>query len=89
MLNRRRVLIVSGGPARMSWAATLANHPEKFQVTPIEREQHVGRQAISAALDADRYGAEFFNYDVQCGSEIFAHTLRFFKMMTCEATKAK
>jgi hypothetical protein len=89
MSRPKRVLIVGGGAAGMSCAATLANHPEKFQVTLIESQPFTGGQATSAPLESERYGSDFLNDGVQGGSEIFAHTFRFFKMMGYEATEVK
>jgi len=89
MSRPKRILIVGGGAAGMSCAATLANHPSKFDVTLIERESYVGGQATSASLDPARYGTDFLNDGVQGGSEIFAHTFRYFKMMGYEATEVK
>jgi len=89
MASPKRVLIVGGGAAGMSCAATLANHPDKFQITLIEREEHTGGQATSTSINSDRYGADFLNDGVQGGSEIFAHTFRFFKMMGYEAKQVE
>lgn len=89
MSRPKRILIVGGGAAGMSCAATLANHPSKFHVTLLERESYVGGQATSASLDPSRYGADFLNDGVQGGSEIFVHTFRYFKMMGYEATEVK
>ena len=89
MSEPKRVLIVGGGAAGMSCAATLANHPDKFQVTLIESQPFTGGQATSASLDPKHYGAGFLNDGVQGGSEIFAHTFRYFKMMGYEATEVK
>jgi NAD(P)-binding Rossmann-like domain len=84
MSSKKRILIVGGGAAGMSCAATLSNHPSQFTITLIEREQVVGGQATSASLDSERYGADFLNDGVQGGSEIFAHTFRFFRQMGYE-----
>ena len=85
----KRVLIVGGGAAGMSCAATLANHQSKFTVTLLERDPHLGGQATSISLPPVPYGASFLNDGVQGGSAIFAHTFRYFKMMGYEATEVK
>jgi hypothetical protein len=53
-----------------SCAATLANHPEKFKVTVLERADVVGGQATSIPLDEDKYGASWMNNGVQGGSKV-------------------
>ncbi|KAF7540513.1 hypothetical protein G7Z17_g12192 [Cylindrodendrum hubeiense] len=62
-----------------SCAATLANHPDKFKVTVLEKCNVVGGQATSIPLDEQKYGAAWMNNGVQGGSPIFKHTFRFFK----------
>jgi hypothetical protein len=84
MTSKKRVLIVGGGAAGMSCAATLSNHSSQFTITIIEREKVVGGQATSASLNSERYGADFLNDGVQGGSVIFAHTFRFFRQMGYE-----
>jgi hypothetical protein len=84
MSSKKRIVIVGGGAAGMSCAATLSNHPAQFAVTVIEREQVVGGQATSASIDSERYGANFLNDGVQGGSEIFALTFRYFRQMGYE-----
>jgi hypothetical protein len=51
-----------------SCAATLAQRPDKFKVTIIERMSMTGGQATSTPLDKDKYGAEWLNDGVQGGS---------------------
>lgn len=77
--RRRRVAIVGGGAAGMACAATLANHPDKFHVTLLEKHEVLGGQASSIDLDERRYGASWMNNGVQGGSQIFKHTFRFFE----------
>jgi hypothetical protein len=62
-----------------SCAATLAQHPEKFKVTLIERNAVTGGQATSISLDEDTFKASWLNNGVQGGSLIFRHTFNFFK----------
>ena len=76
---KKRVVIVGAGAAGMSCAATLAQHPDKFQVTVIERMSVTGGQATSISIDKDRYGTDWLNDGVQGGSPIFRHTFNFFK----------
>lgn len=76
---RKRVVIVGAGAAGMSCAATLANHPDKFKVTIIERASVCGGQATSISLDSNKYGASWMNDGVQGGSPAFTHTSNFFR----------
>ena len=63
----------------MACAASMARYPDKFDVTVIERQDHAGGQAISTAIDKNYYGADYVNDGVQGGSDIFAHTFRWFR----------
>ncbi|KAL6695197.1 hypothetical protein J3F84DRAFT_376365 [Trichoderma pleuroticola] len=74
----RHIVIVGGGAAGMSCAATLANHPKDFKVTLLEKNSVVGGQATSIPLDEKRFGAAWMNNGVQGGSQIFKHTFNFF-----------
>ncbi|KAJ5128150.1 hypothetical protein N7448_008929 [Penicillium atrosanguineum] len=76
---RKKVAIIGAGAAGMSCAATLANHPDKFDVTVIDIDSHTGGQATSITLDESKYGASWLNDGVQGGSAIFRHTFRFFR----------
>lgn len=53
-----------------SCAATLAEHPEKFRITVIERSPVAGGQALSIPLDEKRFGASWLNNGVQGGSPV-------------------
>ncbi|KAM0449339.1 hypothetical protein ACHAPV_008796 [Trichoderma viride] len=76
--RQQHIVIVGGGAAGMSCAATLANHPNKFKVTLLEKSSVVGGQATSIPLDEGRFGASWMNNGVQGGSQIFKHTFNFF-----------
>jgi phytoene dehydrogenase-like protein len=58
--------------SKQSCAATLANHPEKFQVTLLEKNSVVGGQATSIPLDEGKFGASWMNNGVQGGSQVFS-----------------
>ncbi|MCJ1307566.1 hypothetical protein MMC25_001213 [Agyrium rufum] len=77
--GRRHIVIVGAGAAGMSCAATLAQHPDKFKITIIERMGVCGGQATSISLDKEKYGTSWLNDGVQGGSPIFRHTFKFFK----------
>ncbi|KAL8677932.1 MAG: hypothetical protein Q9186_005684 [Xanthomendoza sp. 1 TL-2023] len=77
--GKKNVVIVGGGAAGMSCAATLAQHPEKFNVTILERMSVVGGQATSIPLDENKYGTSWMNDGVQGGATSFKHTLNYFK----------
>lgn len=62
-----------------SCAATLAQHPDKFKITVLERMSVTGGQATSIPLDKDKFGADWLNDGVQGGSPIFRHTFNFFQ----------
>lgn len=53
-----------------SCAATLAQHPDKFKVTIIERMAVTGGQATSISLDKEKYGTDWMNDGVQGGSPV-------------------
>ena len=55
-------------PLSQSCAATLAQHPDKFRVTLIEKAPVTGGQAISIPLDETKFGASWLNNGVQGGS---------------------
>ncbi|TQV92347.1 hypothetical protein V2A60_007036 [Cordyceps javanica] len=77
--KRQHIAIVGGGAAGMACAATLAQHPDKFEITLIEKEAVVGGQATSIDLDNQQHGASWMNNGVQGGSAIFKHTFMFFQ----------
>lgn len=64
---------------KQSCAASLANHPDKFRVTIIERAEVCGGQATSIPVDQSLYGASWMNDGVQGGSPAFKHTQNFFR----------
>lgn len=68
--KQKHVVIVGAGAAGMSCAATLAQHPEKFRVTLIERGSVCGGQATSISLDEKKFGAAWLNNGVQGGSPV-------------------
>ncbi|KAJ5184051.1 hypothetical protein N7492_001667 [Penicillium capsulatum] len=87
--NRKRVVIIGAGSAGMSCAATLANHPELFEVTMIDTDSHTGGQATSIALNESKHGASWLNDGVQGGSAIFRHAFRFFRRYGYEPQPVK
>ncbi|CAL3965959.1 hypothetical protein PZA11_002770 [Diplocarpon coronariae] len=87
--SRKNVVIIGGGAAGMSCAATLAQHPNSFKVTIIERNDVTGGQATSISLDRDKYGTDWMNDGVQGGSPIFKHTFNFFKKYGHEPQEVK
>ena len=62
-----------------SCAATLAQHPNRYQVTILERMEVCGGQATSISLDKSKYGTSWLNDGVQGGSPIFKHTFNFMR----------
>lgn len=68
--QQKHVVIVGAGAAGMSCAATLAQHPDKFKVTVIERGSVCGGQATSISLDEQQFGASWMNNGVQGGSPV-------------------
>ncbi|MCJ1286555.1 hypothetical protein MMC26_005901 [Xylographa opegraphella] len=87
--RKKHVVIVGAGAAGMSCAATLAQHPDKFRVTIIERMGVCGGQATSISLDKKKYGASWLNDGVQGGSPIFRHTFNFFRRYGHEPHEVK
>ena len=102
--GRKSVVIIGAGAAgmvrtcsslcspvltRQSCAATLAEHPDKFKVTVIERMGVCGGQATSIALDKEKYGTNWMNDGVQGGSPIFRHTFNYFKKYGHEPREVK
>ncbi|KAI4244947.1 MAG: hypothetical protein LQ352_006683 [Teloschistes flavicans] len=77
--GKKNVVIIGGGAAGMSCAATLAQHPDKFNVTILERMSVVGGQATSISLDKEKYGTSWMNDGVQGGASSFKHTINFFR----------
>jgi predicted NAD/FAD-binding protein len=87
--EKKRVVIVGAGAAGMSCAATLAQHPEKYHVTIIEKMNFCGGQATSISLDKEKYGTDWMNDGVQGGSPIFRHTFNFFRKYGHEPQEVK
>ncbi|MCJ1434055.1 hypothetical protein MMC27_003421 [Xylographa pallens] len=97
--RKKHVVIVGAGAAGMSLietdhhdqscAATLAQHPNKFRVTIIERMGVCGGQATSISLDKKKYGSSWLNDGVQGGSPIFRHTFNFFRRYGHEPHEVK
>jgi predicted NAD/FAD-dependent oxidoreductase len=63
--HAKNIIIIGAGAAGMSCAATLAQHPEKFNVTVIDRMGVTGGQATSISLDKNKYGTDWMNDGVQ------------------------
>ena len=87
--GRKHVVIVGAGAAGMSCAATLAQHPEKFKVTVLEKQGFCGGQATTISLDKSRFGTDWLNDGVQGGSPIFRHTFNFFRRYGHEPQEVK
>ncbi|KAH6893585.1 hypothetical protein B0T10DRAFT_399627 [Thelonectria olida] len=87
--RKQHIVVVGAGAAGMSCAATLANHPDKFKVTVIERSDLVGGQATSIELDEQKFGAPWMNNGVQGGSPIFKHTFNYFKQYGHDAQEVQ
>ncbi|KAL4810688.1 hypothetical protein BDV18DRAFT_149893 [Aspergillus unguis] len=77
--ENKRVAVIGAGAAGMSCAATLAKHPDLFDITLIDSCNQTGGQATSIELDPSKYGASWLNDGVQGGSGIFKHTFKFFR----------
>ncbi|KAI5457903.1 hypothetical protein BGZ63DRAFT_364514 [Mariannaea sp. PMI_226] len=87
--KRRHIVVVGAGAAGMSCATTLANHPDRFKVTVIEKSDVVGGQATSIPLDEQKFGAAWMNNGVQGGSPIFKHTFNYFDQYGHEAREVE
>ncbi|KAI9844110.1 MAG: hypothetical protein M1837_005824 [Sclerophora amabilis] len=87
--KKKHVVIIGAGAAGMSCAASLAQHPEKFKVTMIERMGVTGGQATSISLDKEKYGTSWMNDGVQGGSPIFRHTFNYFRKYGYEPQEVK
>ncbi|ESK93396.1 flavin-containing amine oxidasedehydrogenase [Moniliophthora roreri MCA 2997] len=74
----KRVLVVGAGAAGMACADTLAQHPERFDVTLVEAQSYCGGQMFSIPINKERHGAEWLNQGVQGGSNIYHHTFHMF-----------
>ena len=61
---------MAGNDEQQSCAAGLAAHPDKFKVTLLERNDTVGGQASSIAIDETKFGAPWVNNGVQGGSGV-------------------
>lgn len=66
----KKVVIIGAGAAGMSCAATLAQHPDKFKVTVLERSDVPGGQATTIPIDNQKFGAGWLNNGVQGGSTV-------------------
>ena len=64
---------------QQSCADTLAQHPDKFKITILERMSVLGGQATTIPLDAEKHGTSWMNDGVQGGSPAFKHTQYFFR----------
>lgn len=63
----------------MSTAYHLSQHPNKFDVTPIDALDYCGGQAFSIPINKESHGASWCNQGVQGGSYIFHHTCTMFQ----------
>ncbi|KZF21293.1 flavin-containing amine oxidasedehydrogenase-like protein [Xylona heveae TC161] len=77
--KRKHCAIIGAGAAGMACAASLAEHPNKFKVTVIERMGVCGGQATSISIDKGKFGTSWMNNGVQGGSPAFKHTFNFFQ----------
>ncbi|TVY39669.1 hypothetical protein LSUB1_G003575 [Lachnellula subtilissima] len=87
--KKKNIVIIGAGAAGMSCAATLAQHPERFKVTVLEREDVTGGQATSISIDKGKFGTDWMNDGVQGGSPIFKHTFNFFRRYGHEPQEVK
>ncbi|KAM3071908.1 hypothetical protein ACMFMF_007306 [Clarireedia jacksonii] len=93
--QKKNIIIIGAGAAGMSCAATLAQHPERYHITVIDRMGVTGGQATSISLDKNKYGTDWMNDGVQDltdyvgGSPIFKHTCEFFERYGHKAQPVK
>ncbi|KAI9796826.1 MAG: hypothetical protein M1833_005969 [Piccolia ochrophora] len=87
--GKKHVVIIGAGAAGMSCAASLAQHPDQFKVTILERMSVTGGQATSISLDKNKYGTSWMNDGVQGGSPIFRHTFKYFRQYGHEPQEVK
>ncbi|KAF7595504.1 hypothetical protein BBP40_005840 [Aspergillus hancockii] len=87
--SSKKVAIIGAGAAGMSCAATLAKHPDQFEVSLLDTVSYTGGQATSIDLDNCRYGASWLNDGVQGGSPIFRFTFNFFRRYVFESQEVK
>ena len=73
----------------MSCAHHLAQHPDRFEVTLVEKNSICGGQAFSIPIDKEKNGASWLNQGVQGGSYIFHHTLTMFARQGFHADPVK
>ncbi|KAI9840598.1 MAG: hypothetical protein M1838_003993 [Thelocarpon superellum] len=81
--------LIKDGRKHVSCAHSLAQHPDSYKVTLIERNGVTGGQATSISLDKGKYGTSWLNDGVQGGSPAFKHTLHLFKKYGHEAQEVK
>ncbi|PQE16502.1 FAD dependent oxidoreductase protein [Rutstroemia sp. NJR-2017a BBW] len=87
--HTKNIVIIGAGAAGMSCAATLAQHPEKFKVTVIDRMGVTGGQATSISLDKNKYGIDWMNDGSHFAVQIFKHTCEFFERYGHKAQPVK
>jgi uncharacterized protein with NAD-binding domain and iron-sulfur cluster len=63
--KKKRVLVVGAGAAGMACTDTLAQHPDRFEVTLVEAQSYCGGQMFSIPIDKDKHGAGWLNQGVQ------------------------
>lgn len=61
----KRIVVIGAGASGMACAEALSAHPNKFQVTIIERAEVCGGVATSYSIDEKKFGATYINDGVQ------------------------
>jgi len=87
--QKKKVLVVGAGAAGMAAADTLAQHPDRFDVTLIDAVDYCGGQAFSIPIDKERHGASWLNQGVQGGSYIYHHSFKMFEKQGHVSTPVK